>query len=411
MPGPGYSFFGDEEERNLLDVIRRWRDTSGSFGIIDGESQLSLFERELAEVFGVPYAIPVNCGTSALLTALAALDIGPGDEVIVPGYMFVASIGAIVAAGAIPVLAEIDQSLTLDPDDVRARITPRTRAIMAVHMLGAPSYMPALAELARDRGLLLVEDVAQACGGSYRGRLLGTWGDAGAFSLGPYKVITSGEGGFTLLREARAFRRGFAFHDQGWMPHRDAAEPGELLFGLNLRIDEFSAAVGRAQLAKLGAIVDHTRQMKHAMAKRIPSRDGLHRRLLHDPDGDCGTLLVYIFDQERDARDVAAQLGTSVLASSPKHYYAGIPELAALAAGEGPNPAPFRPRLPGAYRDSYLPGALPRTDDVLSRAIALAIGVSDGYLGAGFGITPRSSEADIDSAANRFCEVVNRVLG
>ncbi|MET8987156.1 DegT/DnrJ/EryC1/StrS family aminotransferase [Nonomuraea wenchangensis] len=409
MPGPGYAFFGEEEEKNILEAVRHWRDASGAFGAPTAPSQIGRFEAEAAARFGARHCVAVNSGTSALLTALAALGIGPGDEVIVPGYMFVASLSTIVYSGATPVLAEIDDSFTLDVADVRGRIGPRTRAIMAVHMLGAPSAMQELRELADEHGVALIEDVAQACGATYRGRPLGTWGDAGAFSLNPFKVITAGEGGFVLTDDDRTHQRAFSFHDHGFLPGGVEVGDGDLLFGLNLHITEFGAAIARAQLGKIDEVLRRTREVKRAFVAQIPDRPGVRRRTLNDAEGECGTLAVYVFDDASDARAVAAELGVTVLAESPKHNYARIPGLPALAAGPQ-SPAPFRASLPASAAASYRPGALPRTDDLLGRSIAVAIGLSDTYLGAGFGATVRSSAEQIDQAAATFRSALDRVL-
>ncbi|MFF5011208.1 aminotransferase class I/II-fold pyridoxal phosphate-dependent enzyme [Streptomyces phaeochromogenes] len=153
MPGPGYAFLGQEERHNVEEVLKNWDLTRFAYDAPEKTTFVRGLELSAQQVFNSPYAIAVNSGTSALLTALAALDIGPGDEVIVPGYTFIASLGSIVYSGATPVLAEVDTSLTLDPQDVENRITARTRAIMAVHMLGAPCDMDALTAIANRHGL------------------------------------------------------------------------------------------------------------------------------------------------------------------------------------------------------------------------------------------------------------------
>ncbi|MEV3875130.1 DegT/DnrJ/EryC1/StrS family aminotransferase [Streptomyces sp. NPDC049906] len=409
MPGPGYAFLGAEEAANVEAVLKDWHLTRYSYDVPETTSFVARFEQAVQSMFDVPHAIGVNSGTSALITALAALGVGPGDEVIVPGYTFIASIGSIVYSGATPVLAEIDESLTLSPEDVEAKITPRTKAIMAVHMLGAPCDLAALGEIAQRHGLALVEDVAQACGGSYRGRRLGTHGAAGAFSLNPFKVITSGEGGFVLTSDAHLYQRAYSFQDQGWFPQRTDTGDGDILFGLNLRMPELSGAVACAQLDKLDGVLKATRAVKQAVASRIPTRDGLQRRTLHDPEGECGTLLVHVFDGADEAAAVADALGTKTMLGSGRHYYGNMSQLAALTEG-GTSPAPFR--RPGSEsQHDYRRGSLPRTDDVLARAVAISIGVSDSYLGAGYGVTVQATEPDIERAADQFTATVDAVLG
>lgn len=180
MPGPGMELIGEEEKREVLEVMesghlyRYGREDDPRF-----QRKVWKLEHEVSELAGVPYAVAVNSGTSALLTALAAVGVGPGDEVIVPGYTFVASLSAVVYSRAVPVLAEIDQTLNLDPADVERRITPRTKAILAVHMLGNPARLDELRAVADRHGVILVEDAAQAFGASYHGRMVGSVGKAG----------------------------------------------------------------------------------------------------------------------------------------------------------------------------------------------------------------------------------------
>ncbi|MFE3203733.1 DegT/DnrJ/EryC1/StrS family aminotransferase [Embleya sp. NPDC055664] len=411
MPGPGYASFGDEERRNIAEVLDAWQNTVGVHSQpVAQDSQCRRLEREAASRLASPHCLTVNSGTSALLTAFAALGIGPGDEVIVPGYMYVACLSAVAYSGATPVLAEIDESLTLDPADVLARITPRTRAIMPVHMLGASCDMDALTRIAREHDLLLIEDAAQACGGTYRGRPLGGIGEAGAFSLNVFKVVTGGDGGLLLTRDAATFQRAYSFHHHGWFPYARETGPGDVLLGLNLRMGEFGAAVARAQLARLDDVLARTRALKRDLTDAIGTRDGVAERVLHDAAGDCATVAVYVFDDREAADEVASGLGSKTLLHSPKHHYGGLPELRALADPDHPS-CPFRPVEPPARGHTYRPGALPRTDDVLSRSVALTVGLTDTYLGADFGVDVFSRPHDVAAAAEKFRATRDAVLG
>ncbi|MGW1992963.1 DegT/DnrJ/EryC1/StrS family aminotransferase [Embleya sp. NPDC001921] len=411
MPGPGYAWFGDEERRNIAEVLDAWQSTiSVHSQPLSDDSQCRRLERETADLLATSHCLTLNSGTSALLAALAALGIGPGDEVIVPGYMYVACLAAVAYSGATPVLAEIDESLTLDPEDVLSRITPRTRAIMAVHMLGAACDMDALTRIAREHDLVLIEDAAQACGGRYRGRRLGTLGDVGVFSLNVFKVVTGGDGGLLVTEDPETFQRAYSFHDHGWFPYRRQDGPGDVLLGLNLRMTEFTAAISRAQLARLDAVLAHLRALERQLTEAIGTRDGLARRRLHDVDGNCATVAVYLFDDREAADQVAAGLGSKTLLHSPKHHYGGLPELRALADPRQPS-CPFRPVESPARGHTYRPGALPRTDDVLARSVALTVGLTDTYLGADFGVDVFSRPHDIAAAADKFRATVDAVLG
>lgn len=190
MPGPGMELIGEEEIAEVLEVLRggylfRYGISLGSE--VDPRFQAKVYkvEEEIAKYCGLRHAVAVNSGTSALLTALAGLAIGPGDEVIAPGYTFIASLSSIIYAGAVPVLAEVDRTFNLDPEDVRAKITPRTKAIMAVHMMGNPARLDELKAIAQEHGLLLIEDCCQAFGATYKGRPVGSIGDIGAFRAYP----------------------------------------------------------------------------------------------------------------------------------------------------------------------------------------------------------------------------------
>jgi dTDP-4-amino-4,6-dideoxygalactose transaminase len=367
MPGPGWYFVGAEEEAEVADVLGSRELTRYRFGDPDATSKAMLLEREIAGLLGVRHVLAVNSGTSALLAGLTALGVGPGDEVIVPGYTFIASIASVVFTGATPVLAEVDTSLTLDPADVARRVTPRTKAIMPVHMLGAPADMDALLTIARDAGCAVVEDAAQACGGSYRGRRLGAIGDVGAFSLSVGKTMTAGDGGLLSTSSPDLYRHAFAFHDHGFAPERAGVTDEGPRLGLNLRMHELAAAVALAQARRLDAVLDRCRALKRVVAEAIGEVPGATRRVVHDPDGECATTYVLVYDDPARAARVAERLGGNVLGASTKHNYARMAQL----HGE----------LTSDRVRNGSPGALPATDDVLGRSVALSIGVVDGYLG------------------------------
>jgi dTDP-4-amino-4,6-dideoxygalactose transaminase len=399
MAGAGLFFFGAEEEASVLEVLRS-RQLSRYRAPGDPEpSMTARFESELAGWLGVENCLGLNSGTSALLTGLLALGIGPGDEVIVPGYTFVATIASVVYTGATPVLAEIDGSLTLDPADVERRITPRTRAIIAVHMLGAPCDLAALGSIARAHGLALVEDVAQACGGRYRGRALGSWGRFGAFSLNVFKVITAGDGGALATNDRGLFERAFSIHDHGFRRFEGGAVDGNGVFGLNLRMHEMTGAVALAQVRKLDRILAHLRRRKALLVSAIGQVPGLERRAVHDADGECSTTAVYLADRPARARRMADYLGTRTLAESVKHNYASMGQLLGRAL---PNArCPFAcPGLSAA--PDYRPGMLPRTDDLLARSIGVGVGVQDSFLGFGLAVDMDADDVVIEAAGERF---------
>lgn len=350
-------------------------------------------EAEFARFSGAPHALALSSGTGSLWTALLALGIGPGDEVLVPGYTFVATYSAVIFAGATPVLTEVDESLNMDPDDLEHRITSRTKAIIPVHMLGNPCDLAPIVEIARRRGLAVLEDGCQALGASYRGQRVGTYGDMGSFSLNFFKTITAGDGGLLVTGDAELYRKAFAIHDQGHSPARAGVEIGaRAIMGMNLRINELTGAVALAQLRKLDVITSTLRKKKNQLKQLLEgSSPGFHFRTIHDPEGECGTILTVIFDDANRAHQVAERLGTKTVAQSGWHVYSNMEH--------------FIERMRSLDQPAAK-GTLPRTDDLLARSVNLSVGVVDGGLGAGFGIHIDASDAEIEAVAKRFNEAV-----
>jgi dTDP-4-amino-4,6-dideoxygalactose transaminase len=394
MAGPGAFMVGDEERRHVAEVMETGY--LSRYGTEDNpkfKRKVVTLERRFAERSGAKHALAVNGGTGALMASLVALGVGPGVEVLVPGYTFVASISAVLAVGGIPVLAEIDESLTMDPRDAEGKISKRTRVIMPVHMLGNPSDMDAINAVAHRKKLAVLEDCCQAVGATYHGKGIGTTGQIGAFSLNVNKTITSGDGGMIITDDSALYERAFAYHDQGHKPLRMGLEIGKRsILGINLRMNELTGAFALGQLEKLDRILAMLRDKKARFKKvieeaRIP---GMKFRTLNDP-GECATLLVVIFDDPRAASRVAKALGSKTVAESGWHVYNHMEQILAVTDEKG------TPR--------YRKGMLPRTDDILSRSIALSVGVVDPGLGSGFGINVLSSDAEIDAAAARFVSV------
>ncbi|CAN5844804.1 DegT/DnrJ/EryC1/StrS family aminotransferase [soil metagenome] len=411
MPGPGRDLIGDEEIAAAVDVLR-----SGylyRYGPDDDpafKAYVRQLEERVAEWTGVRYALATSSGTSSLWISVVALGVGSGDEVIVPGFTFIASISSIVYARATPVLAEVDATLNLDPADVEARITPRTRAIMAVHMLGNPARIDQLRAIADRHGLALIEDCAQAFGASYGDKKVGSFGTIGGMSFNEYKTITAGDGGMVVTDDEALYRRAFALHDQGHSPLRKGVEVGERPFlGLNFRMIELAGAVILAQMGKLDRILSTLRRNRDRMQELIADLPGLSFRELPDPKGDIATHLVVIFPTSEIARAVAADLGTKLLDDSGWHVYTKMEHLQTkrMPTDRG---CPFQCTCHGASDQDYSPGSLPQTDDILSRAMTIGIGVSDRNLGSAWGIGLGDGEPEIQARAAQFREAAERHL-
>jgi len=411
VPGPGLELIGQEEIDQVVDVLRsghvaRYGDDNDPTFL----AKVQQLEREISARSSVRHAVAVNSGTSALWLIMASLGIGPGDEVIVPGFTFIASISAVVHVRARPVLAEIDESLNLDPQDVESRITPRTRAILAVHMLGNPARLAELHAIAQRHGLWLIEDCAQAFGASYRGRPVGSIGVAGALSFNIFKTITCGDGGMLITDDGDLYERAFALHDQGHLPLRKGVEMGRrALLGLNFRMTELSGAVLLAQLRKLDRIRDHLRAQKALFKSRLAELPGLRFRDLPDPEGDLATFLTVFFPSEEIARRVATKLETRVAADSGWHIYNHMEHLLGLrmATDKG---CPFN--CPSYFSEppDYRAGMLPRTDAITARTLNIGIGVDDPNLGAAFGVTMHDGPEEVEERAARFIEVAGPLL-
>lgn len=418
MPGPGMEWVGEEEIQEVLEVLRsgylyRYGQTAGPEADPRFKGKVCQCEQEVARHVGVRYAVAVNSGTSALLTALTALSVGPGDEVIVPGFTYIASISSIVYARAIPVLAEIDETFNLDPEDVKAKITPHTKAIMAVHMMGNPARLDELEKLADEHGVALIEDCAQAFGASYRGRPVGSIGRIGTFSFNVYKTITSGDGGMVVTDDEELYKRAFAFHDQGHLPLRTGVEIGARpFFGLDFRYTELQAAVLIAQLRKLPPLLERLHASKRRYKEIIGDLPGLRFREITDEAGECATMLTLILPTAEIARQMAVELGTKVVARAGWHVYNNMEQLITLRMPTAEK-CPFTcfGRFAGEDREiRYWQGMLPKTDALLERALNISIGVSDPGLSSGYGVTIRDDMASVERHAQEFRQVASKYL-
>jgi dTDP-4-amino-4,6-dideoxygalactose transaminase len=338
--------------------------------------------------------------------------VGAGDEVIVPGYTYVATISAVIYSHAVPVLAEIDCTFNLDPADVEAKITPRTKAIIAVHMAGNPARLDELKALADARGLLLIEDCAQAFGASYKGRPIGSTGQAGIFSFNAYKTISAGEGGMVITDDEETYIRCFAFHDQGHFPLRKGVEIGNRPFiGLDYRFTEMPAAVLLAQLRKLPGILSRLRSNKKLYKELIADLPGLEFREVIDPAGECATILTVILPSEEIARKVAAELGTKVIGEAGWHVYNNMEHVLAqrtVTENACSFTCPIYAEKGGKMR--YWKGMLPRTDALVARSLNISIGVSDPGLSSAFGVTIKDGPEVVAERAGAFRRVAERYL-
>ncbi len=213
---PGFEIIGEEEKEEILDVLKRKVLFRYEFhDQREGIYKVEQFEKEFAKYCGVKHALAVSSGTAALRVALAALGVAPGDEVITQGFTFVATWESILDAGAIPVFAEIDDTLCLDPEDLPHKISPRTKAIMPVHMCGAHARISEIVQVAGKQNIPVIEDTAQSCGGKLNGKSLGSFGTLGTFSFDSVKTMTTGEGGMVITDDNDLYLNASEYHDHG----------------------------------------------------------------------------------------------------------------------------------------------------------------------------------------------------
>ncbi len=374
---------GQEEKEAAARVI----DSKNFFKVNNGLKEVEHAEKEIKEKFGCRHAIVMTSGKAALISALTALGIGPGDEVIVPAYTYIATAMAVLAVGAIPVIAESDETMTLDPVDTEKKISKHTKAIMPVHIQGFPCNMDALCTLAEKYNLKIVEDACQADGGSYKGKRLGTIGDAGTLSFNQYKVISCGEGGALLTNEDILFQRALIYHDSSavsFFGNQMDSFSESMFGGVEYRTNELNAAVLRVQISRLDGILADLRRVKKTImeatkdvCKFIPS---------NDIEGDCATTLALRFDSAEDAVAFTEKLsfGTTIPINTGKHIYKHWTPVMEKRGAFHPLMDPFKMEANKEIIPDYHENMCPKTLDILSRTVYI-------------GLNPDMSEADVEN--------------
>ena len=325
---PGGLEIGEEEKKEVMEVLDN-KYLFRYYGPANAESKVKKFEQEFAKKMGSKYCLATSSCTGALLSAMTACGIGPGDEVIVPGYTFFASCATIVGAKAIPVIAEVDETLTIDPDDIVKKITPSTKGIVCVHMRGVPCDMDRIMKIAKEHNLVVIEDCAQACGATYHGKCVGTFGDAGCFSFQYHKTITAGEGGAVLCQDERIYDRACSYHDTAacWRPDRFAEQryEGELFCGSNFRMGELAGAVMCAQLNRLDGLNAAMRRHLAIIKDEIKDTKGIKVRQCNDEAGDTGICLMFFLDSSEKVGPFCEALNAEGV-NAAGVFNAGIPD-------------------------------------------------------------------------------------
>jgi 8-amino-3,8-dideoxy-alpha-D-manno-octulosonate transaminase len=366
---PGYEVIGEEEQVQLIDIFKNggvlFR--HGFDNLRNGCYKVKELEQAFASKMQSPYALAVTSGTSALRVALAALNLKPGDEVITQSFTFVATVEAIIESRAVPVCTEIDSTFNMDPMDLESRITPKTKAVIVVHMLGTPARLKEIKAICDAKGIALIEDAAWGCGGSLDGKALGSHGRMGTYSFDFAKTMTTGEGGMVVFQNKEDYELAAAWHDHGHennpsVPRWEDTRSGS---GFNYRMSEMQGAIGLAQLQKLEKIVDAQRQNRQLLLEAIQDIPGIECRTVPEGSYETADALVFSVASAELALKCREQLllkkiSTKILPEAVLWHFAAtwshMPELAASHGGQ-------------------LENAFPKSKNILERAVSLPVSV------------------------------------
>ena len=375
---PGINWLGRQEEEAVADVVRK----GALFRYYGPQSptQVDQLEEYARTFYDVGHALAVNSGTGALCTAMSALGIGPGAEVIVPAFLWIATVTAVIQNNAIPVLCEVDESFNMDPGDLEKKITPYTKLIAAVHMAGTPCDMDAIMRIADKHNIPVLEDCAQCNGGSFKGRKVGIFGKVGIYSLQINKNVTAGEGGLLVTNDEKLYTRLVAAHDLG-VPWKQSLpdETGEVCFwGQGRRMGELAGAVANVQLRKLSQVVTHMKTSKQRIKDLLGQMKGVSFRRLNDPDGDTGPFLILTFDKESHAVRITQHLTNGGienvfhLSDYGLHIYHNIRSLVdKVPLSPAGNPWSLLQNADSAFE--YGKGTCPTSDDLFERSVIITI--------------------------------------
>lgn len=367
---PGFEVIGAEEFNEVKDVFDKggvlFR--HGFDNLRNNCYKTKEFEKEFSKKIGSDYALAVSSGTAALRVALAALNIGPGDEVITQSFTFVATVEAIIESRATPVCCDIDDTLNMSPADLLSKITEKTKAVIVVHMLGTPAKLEEINEICNQRGIALIEDTAWGCGGNLNGKSLGTWGEIGTFSFDFAKTMTTGEGGMLVFKNKEAYDRAAAWHDHGHEnnPTVPRWEDTRSSSGFNYRMMELQSAVGLAQLRKLPDVIKSQRKNRNLIWNAISDLPGISMRSMPDGSYDTADALVFFVKNSTCANNcrealLREGLGTKILPEAYSWHFAStwnhMPELV-----EG--------------REGDLSNRFSKSHAILSTAVALPVSVN-----------------------------------
>lgn len=372
---PGTELFGAEERKEVNDVLEtgilfRYKhdaQRNNHWKAVD-------FENEVKKITGAKYAHAMSSGSTAIATALAASGIGAGDEVIVPPFTFIATIEAVLFVGALPVFAEIDETLCLSADGIKKAITPKTKGVCLVHMCGGMADMDAIMKVVNDNELILVEDAGQSFSSSYKGTYTGLFGKAGSYSFDFFKIATAGEGGVLVTNDEETYKKADVYSDHGH-DHIGALRGMENhpYLGFNYRIGELNAAVGVAQTRKVPGIRETNRKNKQFLTNELSKTPGIGFARLADPDGDSATFLNLLLpDTETTQRTIDEMKAAGVAGFDYwfKNMYHFINQWDHIKEMRTVSKLPIQ--VLGAPQD-YKTMQLPKSQEVIGRLVSFGI--------------------------------------
>lgn len=375
---PGTELFGAEERKEVNDVMEtgvlfRYNHDNERKGIWKARE----FEEEIKKFTGAKYAHAVSSGSTAVSTALAAAGIGYGDEVVVPPFTFVATIEAVLLAGAIPVFAEIDETLCLSPDGIRSVITAKTKAVVLVHMCGAIGHIEEIMQICKENNLKFIEDSAQALGASHKGKMAGTFGLLGCYSFDFFKIVTCGEGGVVVTNDEQLYKNADTFSDHGHDhigPLRGMEQHPNI--GSNFRIGELNAAIGVAQMRKIKPILEKQKQHKQVLMETLRKYPQITFREIPDDNGDSATFVCFFAPNEAATRKIVKAFADNKV-DAVQYWYDNmfhyIKQWDHIRNMKSTYKLPVHD-LP--QPQDYTSIQFPKSDDVLSRLVSMIVKVN-----------------------------------
>ena len=396
---PGTELYGAEERKEINDVLE-----TGVFFRFNHEAQRNNIwkaremEAEVCKVVGAKYAHAVSSGSTAIQTALVAAGIGTGDEVIVPPFTYIASVEAVLMIGALPVFAEIDETLCLSAEGIRKVITPKTKAICLVHMCGQMADMDAIMEIVNEHNLILVEDAGQAMGANYKGIFTGLWGKTGAYSYDFFKIATAGEGAVFVTNDEQAYKFADSYSDHGHdhIGNNRGMEQHPII-GFNYRISELHAAVGLAQTRRVPYLVEKNNEHKKWLMNRLANVPGVSFARIPDTEGDSATFLNLLLPDTESAQAVVAELnaagvgGFNYWFTNMYHFINQWDHLKEMRTA-----SKLAVQVLGAPQD-YANLDLPKSQEVIGRLIS-------------FGVRVTWTQTELETLANNLEKAIRKAM-